>query len=83
MVELFELFGGKVMDTPGFSALDFSQFKKEEIKDGFIEFFDYPCPYRDCNHVREGECSIRKSVNDGLILESRYLNYLNFIGEDK
>ena len=32
VVELFELFGGKVMDTPGFSALDFSQFKKEEIK---------------------------------------------------
>ena len=83
VVELFELFDGKVMDTPGFSAIDFSQFKKEEIKDGFIEFFDYPCPYRDCNHVREGECCIRKMVDEGTILESRYLNYLNFIGEDK
>ena len=83
VVELFELFDGKVMDTPGFSAIDFSQFKKEEIKDGFIEFFDYPCPYRDCNHVREGECCIRKMVDEGNILESRYLNYLNFIGEDK
>ena len=71
------------MDTPGFSALDFSQFKREEIKDGFIEFFDYPCPYRDCNHVREGECCIREMVDEGAILESRYLNYLNFIGEDK
>ncbi len=83
VVELFELFGGKVMDTPGFSAIDFNSFSKTDIKEGFVEFSLYPCPFRDCNHVREEECSVREAVSDGLILESRYLNYLNFIGEDK
>ena len=47
VVVMFELFGGKVMDTPGFSALDFKGFSKSEIRDSFIEFLDYPCPFGD------------------------------------
>ena len=41
VVELFSLFDGKVMDTPGFSALDFNKYSKEEIRDAFIEFSMY------------------------------------------
>lgn len=83
VVELFEFLDGKVMDTPGFSALDFNGFSKEQIKDAFIEFRNYPCPFSDCNHTKEGECSVKKAVEDNNILESRYLNYLNFIGEER
>ena len=35
VVELFELFGGKMMDTPGFSALDFYGYKKEDIRNSY------------------------------------------------
>lgn len=81
VVELFELFGGKVMDTPGFSALEFSGYSREEIRNAFIEFSEYPCPFRDCFHTKEKECSVKKAVLDNNILSSRYNNYLSFIGE--
>ncbi len=82
VVELFELFDGKVMDTPGFSSLEFNNYSKEEIRDAFVEFRDYPCPYKDCMHTKETECRVKEEVLRNNILESRYLNYLNFIGED-
>lgn len=83
VVELFEVCEGKVMDTPGFSALDFNKYSKENIRDAFREFRDYPCPFKDCMHTKEKECVVKSKVLDNNILESRYMNYLNFIEEDK
>ena len=83
VVELFELFGGKVMDTPGFSSLEFKNYSNEDIRNAFIEFKSFPCPFSDCNHTNEEECLVKKAVKDNNILESRYLNYLSFIKEDK
>ena len=83
VVELFQIFGGKVMDTPGFSALDFDKYSKEEIRDAFIEFHNYPCPFKDCMHTKEKECVVKKAVLANDILDSRYKNYLRFIKEDK
>lgn len=82
VVELFELFGGKIMDTPGFSALDFKGISKEVIRDSFREFRDYPCPFKDCNHTKESECEVKKAVFANNIMKSRYENYLSFIGEE-
>lgn len=83
VVELFEINKGKVMDTPGFSSLELKKYTKEQIKNAFIEFSMYPCPFRDCSHTNEEECVVKKEVFSNNILESRYLNYLNFIGVDK
>ena len=82
VVTLYELFGGKVMDTPGFSALDFKGYTKEEIRDCFLEFRKFPCPFADCLHTREVECGVKDAVINNNIMKSRYLNYLNFIEED-
>ena len=82
VVELFEFCGGKVMDTPGFSSLELTDYSKEEIRDAFREFQKFPCLYKDCMHTKEEECMVKKAVLENHILESRYLNYLSFIGED-
>ena len=82
VVELFEINDGKVMDTPGFSSLEFKSYTKEDIKNSFREFSKYPCPFKDCSHTNEKECVVKKEVFANNILESRYLNYLNFIGVD-
>lgn len=79
VVELFEIENGKVLDTPGFSALDFYEYNNEQIRDGFIEFKDYPCIYKDCMHKNEEECRVKIAVNDNNIMKSRYENYLKFI----
>ena len=81
VVELFDFCGGKVMDTPGFSSLDLSNYTKEQIRDSFVEFKDYPCMFKDCMHTKEAECRVKEAVFKNNILESRYINYLDFIGE--
>lgn len=83
VVELFEINNGKVMDTPGFSSLEFKTYTKEQIRDSFIEFSKYPCPFKDCSHTNEKECVVKQQVSSNNILESRYFNYLNFIGDGK
>lgn len=79
VVELFDLYEGKVMDTPGFSSLEFYDYNKKQIKDAFPEFKKYPCPYKDCMHTNEQECSVKQAINDNNIMNSRYENYLKFI----
>jgi ribosome small subunit-dependent GTPase A len=80
-VELYDFLDGKVLDTPGFSALDLSIYKKENIKYAFKEFSNYNCPFRDCTHTKEKECMIKKAVDDSEILKSRYDSYLKFYEE--
>jgi len=80
-VELLELCGGLIADTPGFSALDFIDMTKEDIRDNFIEFNKYKekCEYRNCFHLNESDCEIKKMVEKRKILPSRYDNYKKFI----
>ena len=78
VVEIIEIGNIKVLDTPGFSALSFLKYDLESVKEAFIEFKNYPCLYKDCNHDKESECNLKKAVLDGNVLESRYQNYLNF-----
>ena len=79
VVSLFEICGGKVLDTPGFSSLEFGDCSLSEIKNAFIDFKNYPCPFKDCSHTNESECAVKKAVSDGYILSSRYENYIKFI----
>lgn len=77
-VTLVSIGKGKVVDTPGFSAIDLSVYTNEQIKNSFIEFSKYTCPYKGCTHTKEKECEIKKHLNSD-ILKSRYDNYIKFI----
>lgn len=83
-VELISLFGGKLVDTPGFSSIDLSVYSKDDIRKSFVEFKKYNCKYKDCNHINEGvdECAIKEAVKNSEILLSRYENYVKFLTSD-
>ena len=83
IVELFEFCGGKLLDTPGFSSIDFKGVSANLIRDSFREFKEFSCPFKDCSHTNEQECRIKEEVKSNNIMRSRYDNYLNFIGVDK
>ena len=80
--ELFEINGTFIVDTPGFSKIDFHNMKEIDIRDNMKEMFDNLeyCKYDDCMHVSEDGCHIIELVKNKEILESRYNNYRNFIG---
>ena len=84
-VELLPLFDGYVADTPGFSSLSFIGMKKSDVRDNMIEFNTYKdkCRYKDCMHLKEDECEIKRLVDKEVILKSRYENYEKFISEIK
>ncbi len=82
-VELLEFCKGKVLDTPGFSSLEFLGYTKQQIKDGFPEFKKYPCPYPDCDHEKEQECNVKKAVEAHKILRSRYESYIKISNESR
>lgn len=80
-VELLDIDGGLVADTPGFSSLDFIEMDKKDIKDNFVEFYanEDKCKYQDCLHIKEDGCYIKKLVSEGKIRNTRYENYKKFI----
>lgn len=80
-VELLEIEDGLVADTPGFSSLDFIGMDKNDIKDNFVEFYENQdkCKYKDCLHLKEDGCYIKKMVEEGKIRSTRYDNYKKFI----
>lgn len=82
-VELIELFGGLVADTPGFSSLDFRDIEKEELADCFPEMRKRRegCKFRGCLHYKEPKCAVKKAVADGEINKFRYEHYILFLEE--
>lgn len=82
-VELLDLFGGLVADTPGFSSISFIGMTNSDIRDNFIEFNEYrdKCEYSDCMHNNEISCEIKSKVEDNTIMASRYNNYIKFISK--
>jgi len=78
-VELFKYKTSFIADTPGFSSLDLINITIEQIRDSFYEFNKVNCVYKDCMHLNEKECLVKKLVKDNKILKSRYENYINFV----
>lgn len=82
-VELFKIDDFYIVDTPGFSSLDFDDMEIDDLKDAFIEFSNYTCPFKNCLHENERDCAIKEAVLKGDILQSRYDNYKKFLREVK
>ncbi|ARK22675.1 ribosome small subunit-dependent GTPase A [Sporosarcina sp. P26b] len=82
-VELLEVADGLVADTPGFSSLDFEHIEKEELRDYFVEISEAgeSCKFRGCLHMKEPGCAVKAQVEQGIISEGRYKNYMLFLQE--
>lgn len=79
---LYEVDTALIADTPGFSSVDFRGMTKLDIRDNMQEMYDNleHCKYRDCMHIKEDNCYVKKLLEEGKILPSRYNNYKTFIG---
>lgn len=66
-----------IMDTPGFSSLDLSMIKPEELKNYYPEFVkeEDACKFSGCLHIKEPDCSVKEALEEGKISLERYENY--------
>ncbi|WP_249869828.1 ribosome small subunit-dependent GTPase A [Oceanobacillus saliphilus] len=82
-VELMEINGGLVADTPGFSILEFSEIEAEELTDCFPEMraIKENCKFRGCMHHKEPKCAVKEAVENEEIPRFRYEHYLSFLEE--
>lgn len=88
VVELFEIDGCFVADTPGFSTVDLQRYEmidKTQLQYCFPEFEKYlgECQFTSCSHTCEKGCRILQAVADGDIELSRHKSYVVMYNEVK
>lgn len=87
-VELFEVCGGFVADTPGFSSLEIEEenpIRCEELAECFPEIarLDGQCRFTGCSHTCEKGCAVLGALERGEIAPSRHRSYCAMYEEAK
>jgi ribosome biogenesis GTPase len=60
--------------------IELSNYKNEEIINGFEEILDASknCKFNNCNHINNEGCFVMESLENGQINENRYNNFIKF-----
>lgn len=79
-IELYDVGGTLIADTPGFSSFDLTQMqpiRKEELQNDFPDFRPYlgQCRFDDCAHLKEPGCAVLAALEAGQIARSRHQSY--------
>lgn len=87
-VTIFEAFGGRIADTPGFASLEAGRagyIPKENLEHAFPEFAPYlgKCRFTGCSHRAEKGCAVRAALEAGEIPPARYQSYCAMYDEVK
>ena len=86
--EIFHVGQGRIIDTAGFSSLDFAgkdMPDKDLLQLYFPEFLPYvgSCMFTGCAHIGEKGCKIGELVESGEISKSRHESYIALYNEAK
>ncbi len=88
-IEAYKLpFGGFVVDTPGFSAIEYDNSDynfKECLAQCFYDFGDniHDCKFTSCTHTKEAGCKVLEAVENGEIEPTRHKSYVEIFEELK
>lgn len=77
--------GYEIVDTPGFTSLlvNSEDYTRDDLKEAIPEFAPYAsqCPFKDCKHIKERDCAVKKAVDEKKIPLSRYNSYKSIYEE--
>ncbi len=88
-IEAYKLnFGGFVLDTPGFSSIEYDKNDygfKEALAECFYDFGEniHQCKFTSCTHTKEIGCKLIEAVKNGEIQKSRHDSYIQIFDELK
>lgn len=76
-------FGGQIIDTPGIKTLGFNHLEETDIAHNFRELFalSAECKFNNCMHRQEPKCAVKAALEEGIISDLRYSNYLQLLEE--
>ena len=76
-------FGGQIIDTPGIKTLGFNHLEETDIAHNFRELFalSADCKFNNCMHRQEPKCAVKAALEEGIISDLRYSNYLQLLEE--
>ncbi len=82
----FDVAGGIIADTPGFSSLSFESYdlkNRQFLAECFPEFGEYinDCRFTDCSHTKEKGCAVLQALAENKIKPSRHENYCRMYDE--
>lgn len=79
-VSLLNVNGVLIADTPGFSSYETFNMSVTELPALFPEMrrLAPQCKFRGCLHIKEPHCAVKDAVENGIIMNSRYDDYLQF-----
>lgn len=82
-VSFYNVHGGKIADTPGFSSIDYEVSDSVQLNQAFPELqkISRNCKFRSCTHTHEPDCAVKAALETGQLWSSRYDNYLIFLSE--
>ena len=82
--EIFSQNGADIIDTPGFSSLDYNG-NVNDLHDGYTEIAKVAknCRFGDCHHINEPNCAVRVAVGVGEINSERYSRYVELFNKLK
>lgn len=80
--QLWQVWGGAVMDTPGFSLLELAELDPERLFSLYPESREAgACRYPSCLHLSEPGCGVKPLLNDGRLSRGRYERYKLLLDE--
>jgi ribosome biogenesis GTPase len=70
--------GGYVVDTPGIREFGLTGLRRGELIRFYLEMSatDGRCQFKDCSHTHEPGCAIKEVVDQGILSQTRYDNYV-------
>ena len=79
--EVFDIAGGKVIDSPGIKGFGIIDMEAAEISKFFpdIAKFALECRFDDCKHLNEPSCAVLKALEEQKIAASRYNSYKSIL----
>lgn len=79
-VSLLDVNGALIADTPGFSSYETFDMTVNDLPFLFPEMARLApnCKFRGCLHLKEPQCAVKEALNNGIIMRSRYDDYVQF-----
>ncbi len=76
--------GGFIIDTPGIREFGLYELEKSTLAERYPEMraLMHECRYKNCTHLHEPGCAVKKALRDGRISRLRYDGYVRIMNDE-